>query len=293
MRSITLVRFALAVAVLLWSGLVSAQVQPVDCQTELIACTHNGEVVAVNINDGSARLLSTYIFGGGGGGASGDQQQPVSTFGTEIEYDFNTGNVWLESTDGGIEIIEIDILTGAVETITTHGPFSLAGMEYIGTTLYSSVIALGAGGGGGTGGGIDQGDATFAIFDTTTGVATPIGDMGTGSPINGLAIHPTSGVLYGITSGGLPATLVTVNVGTGLATPVGATGYVRIGSIEFGPDGNLYGATTSTGTPDANSLVTIDTGTGVATLVGQTGYSITGLAACEVVPVELMKFTVD
>ena len=38
---------AIAIAVLLWAGIASAQVQPVDCQTELIACTHNGEVVAV------------------------------------------------------------------------------------------------------------------------------------------------------------------------------------------------------------------------------------------------------
>jgi hypothetical protein len=86
--------------------------------------------------------------------------------------------------------------------------------------------------------------------------------------------------MYGITAGGAPANLVTIDLGTGTATVVGPTGLDRIGSIEFGPDGNLYGGVTASGSSLATYLVRIDKATGAATPIGETGFSITGLTSC-------------
>ena len=63
---------------------------------------------------------------------------------------------------------------------------------------------------------------------------------------------------------------------------IGPTGFNKVGSIEYGEDGNLYGATTGNDGSAPGSLILIDTSSGVATVVGATNYSITGLA--ETVP---------
>jgi hypothetical protein len=59
--------------------------------------------------------------------------------------------------------------------------------------------------------------------------------------LDGIAIHPKTGVFYGITSTSavLPHTLVTIDVKSGIVTPVGDLGLVG-SDIEFDPDGTLY-----------------------------------------------------
>jgi hypothetical protein len=82
--------------------------------------------------------------------------------------------------------------------------------------------------------------------------------------------------MYGVSGGLSPSDLYTVDLATGRATKVGTTG-VRLGSLEFGPDGNLYAGGNLR--PDAGKLFRIDRDTGASTLVGETGFEvISGLA---------------
>ena len=85
--------------------------------------------------------------------------------------------------------------------------------------------------------------------------------------------------MYGVTAGEAPSDLVTIDLTTGAATLVGSTDLERIGSIEFGTDGYLYGGVSRNGGDLANHLVRIDIDTGAATVLFDTGFSITGLTA--------------
>lgn len=101
--------------------------------------------------------------------------------------------------------------------------------------------------------------------DPDTGAVTSIG--ASGYAITGLAQHPTTNVLYGVTSGNSsasPRNLITLDPATGGGTVIGALG-VAIADIAFDSSGVLYGARTD------KSLYTINLSTGAATLVGSYG----------------------
>jgi len=88
--------------------------------------------------------------------------------------------------------------------------------------------------------------------------------------ITGLARDSTEGVLYGI--GSYPAcaaqsTLMRFDLPSGAMTLIGPAGF-DAGSLEFGPDGELYSGGIGA---DAGKLFRIDRGTGGGTLIGQTG----------------------
>lgn len=107
-------------------------------------------------------------------------------------------------------------------------------------------------------------------LDPATAAATSVGATGFG--ITGLAVHPSSGVLYGVTnnnSASNPRSLITVDTTTGAGTLVGATGVVNgIADIAFRSDGVLYGYGSST-----HRLYTINLATGTATQVSATTIS--------------------
>lgn len=258
------------IAVLAIAGTAAAQVQPIDCATELYASTQTGEILAVNISTGASRVLSSI--------QTPVEGQPMVEFATECEYDFGTGDLWYESTNGFTDLVRVNPITGQILETVDHGPVSLAGMEFVNGTLYAAVIGTGGGPGDPEGG---QGGSTLATVDLTTGNLNTIGSITAPSVISGLAYDEATDTLYGVTAGGLPADLIIINRATGQSTVVGATGYQRIGSIEFGPDGFLYGGTTQSGSPSANALLRIDPANGATTLVGTGAFSITGLAACQ------------
>lgn len=92
-----------------------------------------------------------------------------------------------------------------------------------------------------------------------SGAATLIG--GLGAPVGDIAFDPT-GILYGWFAG-VPNRLCTINLSTGLATAVGASGVpgsTRGGAISF-VGGVLYAAPSGTTSP----LYTVNTTTGAAT----------------------------
>jgi hypothetical protein len=104
-------------------------------------------------------------------------------------------------------------------------------------------------------------------LDPTTGAVTSIGPTG-GYALTGLAVHPTTDVLYGVTTPNSPTSpesLVTLSVTTGAATLVGEMSNT-VADITFASDGRLFGWSEST-----DDLVRIDIATGAVTLVGEFG----------------------
>jgi sugar lactone lactonase YvrE len=107
------------------------------------------------------------------------------------------------------------------------------------------------------------GGALYA-FDLAKGVSSLVAPIRIGGAlpigITGLAVHPKTGVFYGLTAGlapNLPRSLVTIDPTNGNATLIGSLG--QAGSdIRFDPNGTLY-----VWLVDLNRLGTVDLGTGV------------------------------
>ena len=119
------------------------------------------------------------------------------------------------------------------------------------------------------------GGALYSV-DPTTGKSALVALLRVGGlvPVGlvGLAIHPKTGVLYGLTGGlstEIPRSLVTVDPMTGNTTLVGRLGHVG-SDIRFDKQGTLY-----VWLNEESRLGVVDLGTGVATPVGDSGYSET------------------
>jgi hypothetical protein len=126
--------------------------------------------------------------------------------------------------------------------------------------------------------------------DPTNAAVTFIGQVNVGSVnirIAGLAFHPTTGVLYGSTTGRLNpfvpfdfnGALVTIDPTTGAATFIGNFGLPMnstLTDIAFQPDGTLYGWSGSGAGSGASDLYTINLTTAVATQIVDSGVSVPG-----------------
>ncbi len=208
-----------------------------------------GELVSIDLVTGSGTLIGAL---------------PETM--TEAVYDGINQRLYAQGSNGSFQLYEIDPTDGTqISVVSTTGAYN--GMEFVGGTLYASIIA-----GGGS-------PSDLATVDPATGVASIIGPTGF-SAVTGLAYDSGSGTLYGVLGGGNAASgsFVTINMVTGAATIIGPTGYDKVGSIEFGSDGNLYGGLTSTDGTAPGSLILVNTSTGAASVVGNTTYSISGLA---------------
>jgi Repeat of unknown function (DUF6923) len=123
---------------------------------------------------------------------------------------------------------------------------------------------------GSVGGG--QGGVLYSV-DVANGATKMIAPLRIGGVIaiglTGLAVHPKTGVHYGITAGlspNVPRSLVTIDPVTGNATLVGSLGHSG-SDIRFDPHGTLYVWLT-----DPPRLGTVNLGTGAATPLGDSGY---------------------
>ena len=117
------------------------------------------------------------------------------------------------------------------------------------------------------------GGALYSV-DSNTGKSTLMAPLKVGGAIpiglTGLAIHPRTGVFYGITAGlsaQIPRSLVTIDPKTGNTTLVGSLNHEG-SDIRFDSKGTLY-----VWLNDPPGLGTIDVGTGAATPIGSSGYS--------------------
>jgi len=126
--------------------------------------------------------------------------------------------------------------------------------------------------------------SSLYILASNGAVICMIGPIG--FAVTGLAVHPTTGVLFGSTgnmSPTNPGSLITINKGTGAGTLVGSFGVAgaTMADLTFTSDGTLYGwLSNPSGGPE--DLYTINLTTGTATKVGTSGLSDTfggGLAA--------------
>jgi hypothetical protein len=109
------------------------------------------------------------------------------------------------------------------------------------------------------------------VIDSSTGGHTTVGPIG--HALTGLAVDPTTGTMYGVTTPNdptNPASLVTVNRATGASSVIGALG-ATIADIAFTSSGVLYGWSES-----VDGLDLINTTTGAATDVGATGLGTAG-----------------
>src|SRR5262245_27591724 len=120
--------------------------------------------------------------------------------------------------------------------------------------------------------------SNLLILDARNGaLICTIGPIGFG--VTGLAVHPTTGVLFGSTgnrSPVSPGSLITVNKETGAGTLVGSFGLAgkTMADLTFTSDGTLYGwLSDPAGGPE--DLYTINLATGTATKVGTSGLSDT------------------
>lgn len=111
---------------------------------------------------------------------------------------------------------------------------------------------------------------TLFTLDTSTGAASDPRPTGI-THLNGIAYHPASGLLYGLSNAdGTPDAnaLFTINPVTGARTLVGSTGLFNVeGDLGFDPTtGTLYGVQHFAGS--ALQLFTINRTTGAGTVIG-------------------------
>lgn len=214
----------------------------------------NGSLYIVDETDGSTTAVGTLLVGG---------TDPVRIGG--MAYNFSTNVMYGVTTVGSpnfpLRLVTIDTSTAAVTVIDTLG--NGLGFNVLDITFDASSSTLY----GVTTSGVD---GFLLTIDTSTGVASSVGSVGTTVVGGGLSFFPlTSGpqTLYLSYEG--PATeFLTINPATGAQT----------GSLDIAPDRNVVtGMTTNTaetlllavnnvmGSPE---LISIDTTTGVTTVIG-------------------------
>ena len=214
----------------------------------LYASSNNGDIVSLDLTTGVGTPIGNANSGSGM---------------TEIEYDLVNDKTYAQASNGSFSNYEIDLNTGTFVGPVVPNAGSYNGLEYVGGTLYGTVIY----GGGGSS------PSELRTLDPTTGISSLIGLTGVG-PISGLAFDTGLGIMYGMAGGPGPATLYTIDLSTGIATPVGVS-TIQSGSLQFGPNGVLYAGGTGA---DAGNLFSIDTATGASSLIGATGLTnVTGL----------------
>lgn len=246
----------------------------------LYACTPDGDYFVIDHTDGSVTPIgllpeNPFLDCGLRLSLPGDGRAPAGksfSEATEIEYDFISGRAFLQFPNGSFTMQQYNVFTGAGIGKAFCDDASMVGLEFINGVLFGAGI-------GGPSQGQPSPNGLFGsllyIIDVDMQFVIPIGPTGY-DRIPGLAYDEVNGILYGsaISGGQQPAggsgtDLVTIDRMTGQATFVGSTGVSHLGSIEFGPDGNLYGVSNF---DDGGNFYEIDTTTGQATLIASTGY---------------------
>ena len=230
---------ALAVATLL----VAPRPCAASAGSVLYGCSGYGEYLRFDLTTGAATQVG-YL-----------------PYATEIEYDPISGRAFaqLSAVFSGMEF---NPMTGAAIADSLPNDGFYDGLEYVGSVLYGTATHT------------PCGASELRILDPWTGTSTLVGPTGLG-PIAGLAYDVNTATMYGITGcANGNSQLLHVNLASGAATVIGSVGF-EAGSLEFGPDGNLYGGGDHNG---VGVLYRIDPATAATTLIssGQF-YTLTGL----------------
>jgi hypothetical protein len=111
------------------------------------------------------------------------------------------------------------------------------------------------------------------LYPSTAGVLRTVGSLSAG--LGGLAQHPLTGVVYGVTAPGGPGTrnLVVIDVRNASMTTIGSVGLGNFGiaDLAFRSDGTLFAWS-----ENSDDLITINTATGAGTVVGNAAVSTRG-----------------
>jgi hypothetical protein len=230
-----------------WARLIANGCDCGDTPGVLFACNANGKLYTLNTKTGAATFDLDLPPGGS----------------TEIEYMPN-GHMWVQERDGVSSGYQANPYTGAALTPVVATARIYNGLEYAIGRLWGAGIPP-----------VSCNGSTWAVVDPTTG--TDFATLGpTGQPpLPGLAFDRRWSTMYGVTSGCAgPSNLVRIDVTTGAATVLGSTG-VGLGSLEFGPEGDLYAGGDG---GNGGNLYRVNLATGFARLIGTTGMgSVTGI----------------
>ncbi|MDM8564028.1 choice-of-anchor C family protein [Candidatus Halobeggiatoa sp. HSG11] len=124
-------------------------------------------------------------------------------------------------------------------------------------------------------------NSIFLVFNVDSRlenfISSPLGPLYRGYDIEGLAVDPTSKLVYvssgdDVGAGKLPGQLYVMSTNNGALIPVGSTGFDEVDSLTFAADGNLWGWAKGDG------LIHIDTKTGKAALMLPSDKKIEDLA---------------
>ena len=167
-----------------------------------------------------------------------------------LDFQRGTGTLFASTgfRDGG-RLFTIDTLTGAASLVGTTGFSAVPGLAFdLDGTLYGSAAL-----------GLPSPEVVsdrLIRIDPDTGVGVEIGFFGTDDfgrigGLDGIAVDPTSGTLYGVSGGfylGGEGVIFTIDTSTGAATRVGqilnegiSTGKTVAG-LAFDSEGNLFGS---------------------------------------------------
>jgi len=211
----------------------------------------SGDLFTVDTTTGDATVVTSLS-----GAPLPSGNMPAASFGCDGSTLFA-----LDGLNGNpqVSLVTVNTTTGAMTTIgdVTNNTDGLAWDCTPFGTLY-----------GATGGNGDDSITNSGVLYTlnpATGAANAIGSIGFG--VTGLAIQPSTGVLYASTttnSLNSPNSIITINKSTGAGTLVGPTGDTSgIADLAFDTLGTLWGWS-----EDGDELVTIDLATGAATHIG-------------------------
>jgi len=130
---------------------------------------------------------------------------------------------------------------------------------YLGTSASATLYGIGNG--------INDNSSNLFIIDdySSTPVAIDIGE--TGKRLFGIAVNPTSGLAYGITT----SKLYSVDLGSAAATYIGTMDTGTMNALEFSSDGRLY-----TWGYGNTKLYEVDPSTGALAFVMDTGFNSWG-----------------
>jgi hypothetical protein len=236
-----------------WGQLVANACLSTTPTGNLFACTDAGELLHIDVADGSGHHAA-YLPSYGVAGAA------------EIDYDPASGTPWVQGWDGSYILQPFSIADGSATGPPASTGEAYYGMEFALGRLYAAGIT----------GFCFPSD--FGTVNPATGLGTVLGSTGTG-PLAGLSFDARTSTMYGLTGtdqdcGTGNSQLVRMEVTGGAATVLGTTSFMG-NSLAFGPGGDLFGG----GSPiDGGNVYRINPTTGASTLIGPSGYSsLTGL----------------
>ena len=178
----------------------------------------------------------------------------------EMEFNPNTGQAFTQQRNGNFQIQQFNLNNGSGIGAPVFNQGSWHALEFVGDTLYGAVFA-GA-----------FGPSTLATLNPFTGTFMTIGTISViDGVITGLAYDTNAGIMYGINGGGdiiSLSSLYTIDLMTGMASLIGMTS-MSAGSLEFGPDGNLYAGGVDDFGGELHRINPLD---GTSMLVGPTGF---------------------